>query len=196
MLREYRRRSEELGDRPGIANAVGMRNDALIQQAMFGQTMLNWATPTQVLAMPPSPDGPGWPRHIALEGVDMLVLDSPVDAQQQDLAVLSEWVRRQPSLGVMQLTDDNDPSFLLQAMRAGVRACAHVRSTRKQHIPRTCRPHGHYRSCMRTCTHARTRAHTRSNYLYIYLLIYLSIYLSITLSLFDCVSASFSFISL
>ena len=26
------------------------------------------------------PDGPGWPRHIALEGVDMLVLDSPVDA--------------------------------------------------------------------------------------------------------------------
>lgn len=67
------------------------------------------------------PDGPGWPRHIALEGVDMLVLDSPVDAQQQDLAVLSEWVRRQPSLGVMQLTDDNDPSFLLQAMRAGVR---------------------------------------------------------------------------
>jgi pilus assembly protein CpaE len=65
--------------------------------------------------------GPGWPRHVPLDTVDMLVLDSPVNAQQQDLAVLSEWIARHPSLGVLQLTDDNDPGFLLQAMRAGVR---------------------------------------------------------------------------
>ena len=65
--------------------------------------------------------GPGWPRQLTLEGVDMLVLDSAIDTQQQDLAVLSEWIARHPALGVMLLTDDNDAGFLLQAMRAGVR---------------------------------------------------------------------------
>lgn len=65
--------------------------------------------------------GPGWPRQLALDGVDMLVLDSPTDTQQQDLAVLSEWMTRHPALGMMLLTDDKDPGFLLQAMRAGVR---------------------------------------------------------------------------
>jgi hypothetical protein len=42
-----------------IANAAGMRNDPLIQQAMMGQTM--WSATGTQQPMPTSPDGPGWP---------------------------------------------------------------------------------------------------------------------------------------
>ena len=64
-------------------------------------------------------------RELRLESVDILILDSPLNAPTQDrdhdLAWLGQCVTRHPLLGVMWLTHDIDPAFLLQAMRCGVR---------------------------------------------------------------------------
>lgn len=66
-----------------------------------------------------------WHRAVRIDALDILIVDSPSDGPppeaDHDLAVLSQWVARQPSLGVLLLTDDIDPAFLLQAMRSGVR---------------------------------------------------------------------------
>lgn len=74
---------------------------------------------------------PGWHRHLPIETLDLLILDSPLPGQHQgmdhDLALLSQWVARQPGLGVLLLTDDIDPAFLLQAMRSGVREVLRLR---------------------------------------------------------------------
>lgn len=63
----------------------------------------------------------GWHQAVSIESLDIVILDSPADAQHQDLVLLSQWVTRRPALGVLLLTDDADPAFLLQAMRSGVR---------------------------------------------------------------------------
>ncbi|MFM2239308.1 MAG: hypothetical protein RJA69_682, partial [Pseudomonadota bacterium] len=64
-------------------------------------------------------------RELRLGSVDILILDSPLNAPTQDrdrdLAWLGQCVTRHPLLGVMWLTHDIDPAFLLQAMRCGVR---------------------------------------------------------------------------
>jgi pilus assembly protein CpaE len=64
-------------------------------------------------------------RDVPVESLDILILDSPPDTSTQerdrDLAWLGQCVNRHPALGVLWLTDDIDPAFLLQAMRSGVR---------------------------------------------------------------------------
>lgn len=64
-------------------------------------------------------------HELRLESVDILILDSPPNAptpdRDRDLAWLGQCVTRHPLLGVMWLTHDIDPAFLLQAMRCGVR---------------------------------------------------------------------------
>ncbi len=66
----------------------------------------------------------GW-REMPVESWDILVLDSPLQTSTQerdrDLAWLGQCVTRHPMLGVLWLTHDIDPAFLLQAMRSGVR---------------------------------------------------------------------------
>lgn len=69
-----------------------------------------------------TPDGL---RDLRVESFDILILDSPLDtstqARDRDLAWLGQCINRHPALGVLWLTDDLDPAFLLQAMRSGVR---------------------------------------------------------------------------
>ena len=64
-------------------------------------------------------------RDMPVESMDILILDSPLDTSTQerdhDLAWLGQCVTRHPLLGVLWLTHDIDPAFLLQAMRSGVR---------------------------------------------------------------------------
>ena len=64
-------------------------------------------------------------RDMPVESMDILILDSPLDTstqeRDQDLAWLGQCVTRHPLLGVLWLTHDIDPAFLLQAMRSGVR---------------------------------------------------------------------------
>ncbi len=64
-------------------------------------------------------------RDMPVQSLDILILDSPLDTstqeRDQDLAWLGQCVTRHPLLGVLWLTHDIDPAFLLQAMRSGVR---------------------------------------------------------------------------
>ncbi len=64
-------------------------------------------------------------RDMPVESLDILILDSPMNTstqeRDQDLAWLGQCVTRHPLLGVLWLTHDIDPAFLLQAMRSGVR---------------------------------------------------------------------------
>ena len=64
-------------------------------------------------------------RDMPVQSLDILILDSPLDTSTQerdhDLAWLGQCVTRHPLLGVLWLTHDIDPAFLLQAMRSGVR---------------------------------------------------------------------------
>lgn len=64
-------------------------------------------------------------REVRVESRDILILDSPLEAptpeRDRDLAWLDQCVTRHPLLGVLWLTRDIDPAFLLQAMRSGVR---------------------------------------------------------------------------
>ncbi|NBO01301.1 MAG: hypothetical protein EBV21_07595, partial [Betaproteobacteria bacterium] len=58
----------------------------------------------------------GW-REMPVESCDILILDSPLQASTQerdrDLAWLGQCVTRHPMLGVLWLTHDIDPAFLL-----------------------------------------------------------------------------------
>ncbi len=64
-------------------------------------------------------------RDMPVQSLDILILDSPMNTstqeRDQDLAWLGQCVTRHPLLGVLWLTHDIDPAFLLQAMRSGVR---------------------------------------------------------------------------
>ena len=62
-----------------------------------------------------------WPIHWNPARADILMLDSPVRHQAQDLAGLGQLMSRHPMVGVLLLTDNTDPTFLLQAMRLGIR---------------------------------------------------------------------------
>ena len=73
---------------------------------------------------------PDWHRQLRVESLDILILDSPAQApwveRDRDLAWVGQWVTRHPSLGILLLTDELDPAFLLQAMRSGVREVLHL----------------------------------------------------------------------
>ena len=64
-------------------------------------------------------------REVRAESLDILILDSPVPStapeRDRDLAWLGQCVTRHPLLGLLWLTPEMDPAFLLQAMRSGVR---------------------------------------------------------------------------
>ena len=68
---------------------------------------------------------PDWHRQVHVESFNILILDSQVDTLPQerdhDLVLLGQWATRHPALGVLLLSDEIDPAFLLQAMRSGVR---------------------------------------------------------------------------
>lgn len=52
---------------------------------------------------------------------DVLLLEHPVSASQEDLTELDQWLRSRPQLNVLLLSEDNSKNLLFQAMRAGVR---------------------------------------------------------------------------
>jgi pilus assembly protein CpaE len=66
-------------------------------------------------------EAPVWPILWDSSRCDVLVLDSPIRNQAQDLAGLGQLMSRHPVAGVLLLTDNTDPTFLLQAMRLGIR---------------------------------------------------------------------------
>jgi pilus assembly protein CpaE len=79
---------------------------------------------------------PDWHRRLRVESTDILIVDSPANGQHQhldrDLVLLNQWVGRHPALGVLLLTDDIDPAFLLQAMRSGVREVLRLHPARDE----------------------------------------------------------------
>jgi pilus assembly protein CpaE len=64
-----------------------------------------------------------WIEHTLHEAAagDVLLIDIPLKTSKDDLSALQTWLSTRPDLHVMALCEDNTPSFLLQAMRSGVR---------------------------------------------------------------------------
>lgn len=52
---------------------------------------------------------------------DLLLMEHPALTSAQDLQDLDNWLRTHPQIHVLLMSEDNSPSFLLQAMKAGVR---------------------------------------------------------------------------
>lgn len=88
----------------------------------------------------------GWHQSVSLESLDLVILDSPAGAQHQDLVLLNQWVTRRPALGVLLLTDDIDPAFLLQAMRSGVREVLRLQPNKTDLLDALTRLQQHVRS--------------------------------------------------
>lgn len=52
---------------------------------------------------------------------DLVLLEHPAQTSLQDLQDLDHWLRTHPQLNVLLLSEDNSPTLLVQAMKAGVR---------------------------------------------------------------------------
>jgi pilus assembly protein CpaE len=70
---------------------------------------------------------PGQRLTFWLEGLthpqpqDLVLLERSAHSGEQDLQELDNWLRNHPQLNVLLMSEDNSPSLLLQAMKAGVR---------------------------------------------------------------------------